>query len=154
MNLALAAGNFLAGPTIGGETRLRAGAAALLAELLESLDPERLGKQVKAGLAGQLARLEVSPLLGRMLEGAIADKRHLPLLEELLRWAGLTLEANEDLVREMIHQRANALLRLNLAKLYAQGGDKAMARKELQTLAQLGDKFPMQKEVKRLQESL
>jgi uncharacterized membrane-anchored protein YjiN (DUF445 family) len=112
MNLALAAGNFLAGPTMGGESRLRAGAAALLAELLDSLDPERLGRQVKAGLAGQLGRLEVSPLLGRMLEAGIADKRHLPLLEELLRWAGLTLEANEDLVRTMIHQRANALLRL------------------------------------------
>jgi uncharacterized membrane-anchored protein YjiN (DUF445 family) len=111
MNLALAAGNFLAGPK-GGETRLKAGAAALLAELLESLDPERLGKQVRAGLANQLTRLEVSPLLGRMLDAAIADKRHLPLLDELLRWAGLTLEANEDIVRTMIHKRANALLRL------------------------------------------
>jgi uncharacterized membrane-anchored protein YjiN (DUF445 family) len=112
MNLALAAGNFLAGPGQGGESRLRSGAAALLAELLESLDPERLGKQVRAGLAGQLARLDVAPLLGRMLDAAIADKRHLPLLDELLRWAGLTLEANEDIVRQMIHTRANALLRL------------------------------------------
>ncbi len=47
-----------------------------------------------------------------MLGAAIADKRHLPLIESALRWAGLTLEANENLVREMIHSRANALLRL------------------------------------------
>ena len=112
MNLALAAGNFLAEPAKSGESRLRAGAATMLAELLESLDPERLGGQVKAGLRTQLGRLEVSPLLGQMLEAAIADRRHLPLLDAILRWAGLTLEANEDIVREMIHKRANALLRL------------------------------------------
>jgi uncharacterized membrane-anchored protein YjiN (DUF445 family) len=112
MNIALAAGNFLAEPTGGGESRIRAGATALFAELLESLDPERLGGQVKAGLKGQLDKLEVAPLLGQMLEAAIAEKRHLPLLENILRWAGLTLEANEDMVRAMIHQRANALLRL------------------------------------------
>ncbi len=112
MNLALAAGNFLSAPTGGGQSRIRAGAAELFAEVLESLDPERLGGQVKAGLRSQLDRLEVAPLLGQMLEAAIADKRHLPLLESILRWAGATLEANEELVRGMIHQRANALLRL------------------------------------------
>lgn len=111
MNLALAAGNFLSAPSGGGQSRIRAGAAELFAELLESLDPERLGGQVKAGLRNQLDRLEVAPLLGQMLEAAIADKRHLPLLESMLRWAGATLEANEDMVRAMIHQRANALLR-------------------------------------------
>ncbi|WP_324743609.1 DUF445 domain-containing protein [Tsuneonella sp. CC-YZS046] len=112
MNLALAAGNFLSAPTGGGQSRIRAGAAELFAEVLESLDPERLGGQVKAGLRGQLDRLEIAPLLGQMLEAAIADKRHLPLLESILRWAGATLEANEELVRGMIHQRAHALLRL------------------------------------------
>jgi len=112
MNLALAAGNFLAEPSGGGESRIRAGAAELFAQTLESLDPERLGGQVKAGLKSQLDKLEVAPLLGQMLAAGIADKRHLPLLEALLRWAGLTLEANEDLVRSVIHERANALLRL------------------------------------------
>ncbi len=65
MNLALAAGNFLAAPQGGGESRIRAGAAELFAEVLESLDPERLGGQVKAGLKGQLDKLDVSPLLAR-----------------------------------------------------------------------------------------
>ncbi|KPL69018.1 membrane protein [Erythrobacter sp. SG61-1L] len=112
MNLALATGNFLAEPTGGRPSRIRAGAAELFAEVLESLDPDRLGGQMKAGLKGQLDRLEIAPLLGQMMEAAIADKRHLPVLESLLRWAGMTLEANEELVRGMIHQRANALLRL------------------------------------------
>ena len=112
MNLALAAGRFLDEPAGGSQSRIRAGAAEMFAELLESLDPERLGGQVQAGLKAQLSKLEIAPLVGQMLEAAIADKRHLPLLDSILRWAGVALEANEDMVRAMIHQRANALLRL------------------------------------------
>ena len=111
MNIARAAGDYLAAPVRGPATGVRAGAAELLANALESLDPDRLGDQVRHGLAAQLGKLEVSPLLGQMLAAAIADKRHLPLLEAIVRWAGKTLEANESLVRTMIHDRANALLR-------------------------------------------
>ena len=111
MNLARAAGDFLAEPRVGSRGRIREGAAGLLAELLESLDPERLGSQVKAGLARQVERLEVAPLLGNALSAAIADGRHRPLLDSGIRWAGITLERNEDLVRSMIQARANALLR-------------------------------------------
>ena len=111
MNFARAAGEFLSRPAAGEGSRYRLGAGEILAEVLESLDPERLGGQVRAGLVHQLERLEVSPLLGQMLAGAIADRRHLPLLDALIRWAGLTLEDNEQMVREMIHQRANSVLR-------------------------------------------
>jgi uncharacterized membrane-anchored protein YjiN (DUF445 family) len=111
MNLARAAGDFLAERRMGGQGRLSEGAAGLLAELLESLDPERLGNQVKAGLARQAERIEISPLLGGALQAAIAEGRHRPLLDALIRWAGLALEKNEDMVRAMIHSRANAVLR-------------------------------------------
>ncbi|MCP9221779.1 DUF445 domain-containing protein [Erythrobacter sp. LQ02-29] len=111
MNLAGALGEFLSQP--GGETqsRITAGGAELFAEILESLDPERLGTQVRAGLAAQLGKIELAPLLGRMLESAIADGKHRPLLDGLIRWAGLALEDNEEMVREMIRARANAVLR-------------------------------------------
>lgn len=111
INMAQAAGDFLAEPRMGQQSRIREGAAGLLAELLESLDPERLGTQVKAGLARQAERIEVAPLLGSALTAAIADGRHKPLLDSSIRWAGLTLEKNEDMVRSMIHARANAVLR-------------------------------------------
>lgn len=111
MNVARAAGDYLASPPRGQGNGVRAGATELLAQALESLDPERLGDQVRHGLAAQLGRLDVSPLLGQMLSAAIADRRHLPLLESIVRWAGKTLESNESLVRNMIHERANALLR-------------------------------------------
>lgn len=111
MNLAGAAGDWLADPAKGGSTRVRDGAAELLAQVLESLDPERLGTQVRGGLVRQVEKLEVSPLLGQMLSTTIADKRHMPVIDSLVRWAGLTLEDNEALIRDLIHKRANAVLR-------------------------------------------
>ena len=111
MNLARAIGGYLAEPARGGGSRIRAGAGELLVEILQSLDPERLGDQVRGALASGLERLPVAPLLGRMLEAMIADNRHRPLIDSIIRWAGLVLEDNEAMVRAIIHQRANALLR-------------------------------------------
>ncbi len=110
MNMAAAAGGFLSDPG-SGKSRLRTGGASLLGDVLQSLDPEQLGGLVKQGLKAQLERLDIAPLLGQLLTAAIADRRHLPLIESLTRWAGLTLEANEALLRSMIHERANALVR-------------------------------------------
>ncbi len=111
MNLAAAAGDWLADPARGGSTRLSGGAAELAAQVLESLDPERLGTQVRSGLFRQIDKLEVAPLIGQMLNTAIVDGRHMPVIDSLVRWAGLTLEDNEDLIRDLIHRRANAVLR-------------------------------------------
>ena len=111
MNPAASLGAFLSDPTRGGSERIRSGAAGLLGEVLQSLDPQRLGEQVRGGLARQLERLDIAPLLGQMLEAAIADNRHRPLIDSAVRWGGITLEANEGLVRDMVHKRANALLR-------------------------------------------
>jgi uncharacterized membrane-anchored protein YjiN (DUF445 family) len=110
-NFAATAGEFLLSPHAGGEARLRGGAANLLADLLEALDPERLGGQVRAGLWQQLARLEIAPLLGRIIDAAIADRKHLPLIEAGLGKVGAVLEANEEMVRAMIRERSGALLR-------------------------------------------
>ena len=110
-NIAAAAGSWLADPGSGNGGRIRAGAAELLAQVLESLDPERLGGQVRGGLVRQLGKLEIAPLLGQLVETAIADRRHLAVIDSLVRWTGLTLEDNEGLVRDLIHRRANAVLR-------------------------------------------
>ncbi len=111
MNLAKAVGTYLSDPDGNTNSRIRAGAGELLVEALESLDPERLGGQVRTGLASGIERLEVAPLLGQVLDAMIADGRHRPIMDSLIRWAGLVLEDNEEMVRAMIHERANALLR-------------------------------------------
>lgn len=115
MNIAKAAGEFLAdSPERAGQderSRITSGAAELLAEVLESLDPDRLGNQVRSGLAGQLAKLDIAPLAGRMIETTMADKRHQPLIDGFVRWAGLTIEDNEETLRDIIHQRVAGVLR-------------------------------------------
>jgi uncharacterized membrane-anchored protein YjiN (DUF445 family) len=111
LDLAGAVGGFLTDPHSSGQPRLRQGAAALVADLLQSLPGEQLGMTLKSALRGQLERLNLAPLLGQLLEGAMADGRHRPVMVAMLRWTGLTLEANEDLLRQMIHARANTLIR-------------------------------------------
>ncbi|MET0179412.1 MAG: DUF445 domain-containing protein, partial [Novosphingobium sp.] len=113
MNVAQAMGAYLTEPREGGgqASRLRAGIANLVGDVLESLDPERLGGLAKGALRGQLERMEVAPLLGQLLTAGIADKRHMPLFEDVVRWLGATLEDNEALIRAIIHDKANAILR-------------------------------------------
>ena len=110
MNAAVALGGFLADPK-GGEGRIRAGAAGLIADVLESLDPEQLGGLAKGALRTQIEKWEVAPLLGQLLSAAIADKRHMPLIDATIRRAAMVIEDNEPLIRDMIHERANGLLR-------------------------------------------
>jgi uncharacterized membrane-anchored protein YjiN (DUF445 family) len=110
VDVAGAVGRFLANPPREG--RLREGASRLFASLLESLDEERLGGMVKTAVAARLRTLEVSPLLGKTLEAAMTEERHIPMLDSIVTWAGRTLDANEDLIRDMVHQRAGWILRL------------------------------------------
>lgn len=110
LNAANAAGQYLANPR-PGESRLGAGAASLIADVLESLDQEKLGGMAKAALRSRIERLALAPLLGNLLAAMIAEGRHMPLIEALIRRSAEALEANEDLVRRMIHDKANTVMR-------------------------------------------
>jgi len=110
VDVAGAVGRFLGQPP--GEGRLRRGASRLLADILESLDQERLGGMVKAALAERMRRIDIAPLLGQTLEAAITEERHVPMVDGIVTWAGRTLDANEDLIRDMVHERAGWILRM------------------------------------------
>ncbi len=129
IDVAAAAGRWLADPRGAGDGRLRRGASRLAADMLQSLDQERLGGSVKQALAGKLRELEIAPFLGRALAAAIADGRHVPLLNAIALWASRTIEANDPLIRDMVSQRAGAVLRwtgldANLANAIIDGLDK------------------------------
>ena len=111
MDVAGAVGRFLQAPQ-GQETRIRHGASRLIADLFESLDDERLGGLVKSSIANRIRRMEVSPLLGHALASAINEDRHVPMLEAAIRWTARALDANEGLIRDMVHKRANWVLKL------------------------------------------
>ena len=111
LDVAGAAGRFLQTPASEG-TRIRAGASRLIADVFESLDDERLGGIVKGAVATRLHKMEVSPLLGHALASAINEDRHVPMLEATIRWTARALDANEQLIREMVRKRANWVLKL------------------------------------------
>jgi uncharacterized membrane-anchored protein YjiN (DUF445 family) len=111
IDLAGAAGRFLQTPA-GEGNRIRAGASRLIADIFEGLDDERLGGIVKGAIAGRLRNMEVSPLLGHALASAINEDRHVPMLEASIRWTARALDANEQLIRDMVHKKANWVLKL------------------------------------------
>src|SRR5437763_5720421 len=111
IDVAGTAGRFLQTPA-GEGTRIRAGASRLIADIFESLDDERLGGIVKGAIASRLRKMEVSPLLGHALASAINEDRHVPMLEAAIRWTARALDANEPLIREMVHKKANWVLKL------------------------------------------
>jgi uncharacterized membrane-anchored protein YjiN (DUF445 family) len=111
IDVAGTAGRFLQTPA-GEGTRIRAGASRLIADIFESLDDERLGGIVKGAISSRLRKMEVSPLLGHALASAINEDRHVPMLEAAIRWTARALDANEPLIREMVHKKANWVLKL------------------------------------------
>src|SRR3954447_9156863 len=111
IDVAGATGRFLQTPA-GEGTRIRAGASRLIADIFESLDDERLGGIVKGAIASRLRAMEVSPLLGHALASAINEDRHVPMLEAAIRWTARALDANEQLIRDMVQKKANWVLKL------------------------------------------
>jgi uncharacterized membrane-anchored protein YjiN (DUF445 family) len=111
IDVAGATGRFLQTPA-GQGTRIRAGASRLIADVFESLDDVRLGGIVKGAIAARLRKTEISPLLGHALASAINEDRHVPMLEAAIRWMARALDANEPLIREMVHKKANWVLKL------------------------------------------
>ncbi|MGH6781453.1 MAG: DUF445 domain-containing protein, partial [Sphingomonadaceae bacterium] len=131
VDVAAAAGRFLANPDVSGEGRLRQGASRLAADILDSLDQERLGGMVKSAVAQRLGALNISPMLGQALDAAMEKGRHLPLQDGIINWAGQTLAANEHLIRDMVHERAGSILRFtgldeNLANAIINGLHKLL----------------------------
>src|SRR6476469_2436549 len=111
LDVAGAAGRFLRTPA-GEGTRIRAGASRLIADIFESLDDERLGGIVKGAISSRLRAMEISPLLGHALASAINEDRHVPMLESAIRWTARALDANEQLIRDMVRKKANWVLKL------------------------------------------
>jgi uncharacterized membrane-anchored protein YjiN (DUF445 family) len=110
LDVAGAIGRFLANPPPEG--RIREGASRLFANLLESLDQERLGGMVRGAVASRLEALQVATPIGQSLAAAMTDDRHIPILDSIVTWTGRTLDANEDLIRAMVRQRAGMIMRL------------------------------------------
>ncbi len=110
MDVAGAMGKFLSAPA-GGEGRMRMGASRLMGDIIAALDDERLGGVAKGAIRKQLEKLDIAPLLGQLLTAMIKQRRHVPVLDGIIKWASKTLDANEHLIRAMVEERANTIMR-------------------------------------------
>lgn len=134
VDVASAAGAFLVAPPQQG--RLWRGGARMLESMLEALDPDRFGTTVKTALAERIRAVDAAPLLGEALDAAIAEDRHVPLLDEGVVWIGRLVRNNEDMIRSMVHDRSGNLLRWT-------GLDAALANKIIDAIDRLLNELAM-----------
>src|SRR3546814_15574519 len=111
LDVAGAVGKFLSQPAEGGG-RLRFGASRIIADALGALDQQRLGGMVKSAIADRLRELDVAPLLGQALQAALAEGRHPPLFDAMVKWGSKTPDLNQHLILQMLHNNPNAILRV------------------------------------------
>ena len=128
VDMASAAARFLANPPERG--RLWRGAARMLESMLQALDPDRFGSMVKGALADRLRAFDAAPLIGQALDAAIAEDRHVPLLDEAIVWIGRLTDTNEALIRQLVHERSGSLLRWT-------GLDETIANKIIDSIRRL-----------------
>ncbi len=131
LDIAGVAGRFLTDPSVS-PGRMRLGASRLIADMVGSLDQDRLGGMVKGALADQIRKLDIAPLLGQALTAAMADGRHQPLLDGFVTWGSKALDDNAHLIKQMVHERANSILRFtgldeNIANAIISGLHKMLA---------------------------
>ena len=110
VDLASGIGRFLKSPS-GGEGRLKFGASRLLGDAIASLDKDRLGTMFKGAVKKQAVGLDIATPMGQILEAVMAEKRHGPLIDSTIRWAYRTLDTNEPVIRNIVTDRANAVMR-------------------------------------------
>ena len=111
LDVAGAVARWLTDPPEGAGGQFRAGASRLVAQVLEALDPQRLGGMVKAAVANRVRETHVAPVAGQLLKAALAENRHKPLLDAAIRWAAQALAENDHLIRQLVHDKAGSILR-------------------------------------------
>lgn len=129
VDVAGALGRFLAEPS-GGETRIRLGASRMIADAIAALDPDRLGGTFTGLARDTLRKIRLGPLLGQIIGAMMAERRHQPVLEAMVAWASRTLEQNDALIRQVVHDNSNALIRFT-------GLDETIANRIITALGKL-----------------
>jgi uncharacterized membrane-anchored protein YjiN (DUF445 family) len=104
------AARFLTSEESGG--RVKKAVVSIAGQLADTPAADALGERVKAGIAGRLRRLQIGPILGSVLDAALVEGRHLPVLDSLVQWGARTLDSQEGLIRAMVQERTAWLLRL------------------------------------------
>jgi len=96
----------------GAGRRRRRGLGQLAARLVEALDHQAIATILKDLATARLQSTKLSPLLASAIDAALAGGRHEPVIDAAVQWAARALDAQESMIRELVHDRTAWLLRL------------------------------------------
>jgi uncharacterized membrane-anchored protein YjiN (DUF445 family) len=65
----------------------------------------------KSAIVHKIGQIKLAPTLGQLLQAAMKDGRHKPVMDAVIRWAARTLEDNRSLIEQMVHERAGTIMR-------------------------------------------
>lgn len=109
VDMAGAAGRWLASPPAPKRGRAF---GKLAAQLIDAADNAALADLVRHGLSTNLRKLEVAPLAGRILDRSLDEGRLQPVFDSAVIWGARILDENEYLIRGLVHDRTQWLLRV------------------------------------------
>ncbi|MBZ6377064.1 DUF445 domain-containing protein [Pacificimonas flava] len=88
------------------------GFGRLAGQLLDAADNDAISDLVRSGLNSNLRRLEVAPLAGRILDRSLDEDRLQPIFDRAVIWGARILDENEYLIRGLVQERTQWVLRL------------------------------------------
>ncbi|MGB3721500.1 MAG: DUF445 domain-containing protein [Pacificimonas sp.] len=110
VDMAGAAGRWLAAPPDGG--RRTGGFGRFAVQIMDAADNEAISELVRGGISSNLERLELAPLMGRILDRSIDEGRLQPVFDNVVAWLARLLDENEFLIRGLVQERTQWLLRV------------------------------------------
>jgi len=102
---------WLAAPPAASAHRRR-GIGPLVAQLLDGLDDPAIGRLVEDVVRDRLGSMQLSPMVADAVDMMVSRGRHEPLIDAAIDWGLATLSDEEPVIRSMVTERTNWLLRL------------------------------------------
>ena len=130
------------------------GAEKLYKEVIEIEPINAIAFNNLAWVSGELKKDGAIAYAEKAIALVPAQPAYMDTLAMLLLGKGDQAKALEWQNKAVALQPTNGLFKLNLARIHIKGGNKELARKELDELAKLGDKFGGQAQVAELRKSL
>jgi|TARA_R100000501_G_scaffold15113_1_gene27401 uncharacterized membrane-anchored protein YjiN (DUF445 family) len=110
VDMAGAAARWLASP--GKAMGPRGGVARFAMQMMDAADNKAISGLVRGGISSNLEKLELAPLLGRILDRSIDEGRLQPVFDNAVVWLARILDENEGLIRDLVQERTQWVLRL------------------------------------------
>ncbi|MEO0499616.1 MAG: DUF445 domain-containing protein, partial [Pseudomonadota bacterium] len=113
VDMAGAAARWLATPPDADRAGMRRGGFRRFAvSLMDAADNDAISALVRGGIASNLERMQAAPLIGRILDRSIDEGRLQPVFDNAVVWLARVLDENEMLIRDLVQERTQWLLRI------------------------------------------